>query len=607
MGDFWKKLNLLIPADEGERERSRQLFHEFQHRGYLSLTNRKLLELPLCIIIDFFKRSEALHRGSSPVSRRRDSRWMGKSDFCFFNIRSAGAGRDSGDIIRATILLTPLRTNCIHLAPFTASEGENINAPLSHSHINENIVNKELKELGISGEEQLSGFISAAHSLKMMVGMDLPLTLSPRGEVLLHRPELFRWIKLDPSHPFTLEGGQPFTFEIEKQSQQIHAEKIKKLVEKKRTAGISYSEIGLYLKEEGYYPVPVNEKRGKGVPFFITYDKDEREPLFTNSSQKSQMTTFLFTHPGKEGERVENVEAEKYFSRIFPLWQNRINPDFIYFDSLAPSFKDDIPYNEAPTAEQVKRFTQAASDSKQYTGIMTSGSSDELAEYAQAGIDLIIDRHVSLRQDKEYMERLLRINTQIKEFNEENHFCRSVLFPLGQPDQNSHTGLQRVRRNHFLSRFLGCGSSWRGKYELMGFNDGSSGVVPSLNKIRNLEWSENREHLLSYHNLEDIYAREKHIIEKGEIIHTYLDDRVFWWVIKAGKNLLIPLISVENNDMLPPNRVEINLDPFINTRNSPTIMEYDFESPTGNLILFMGGKLPLERIPYRSSRLFTIK
>jgi hypothetical protein len=607
MGDYWKKLHQLLPAEGEDRERARKLFHDYQHRGYLVMTNRELLELPLRVIIDFFNRSCALHRGSSPVSRKHDARWMVESDICFFNIRGTGLGRGTGDLVRSAILLTNLRTDTVHLAPFTQNAGENVNSLLSHTHINEDLVNRNLLLQGVTAEDQLEGFIQAAHSLKIKVGMDLPLALSTEAEALVRRPDLFRWIKLNPVSPYILEQGHSFVNEIGKESQIHLGERIKSLVEEKKKTGLPYAEIRSILKEEGYYPIPVNSERARGIPFFVTYDESEGTAQFTNSSQESKLTTFLFTHPLNEKERVENISGEDYFSRIFPLWQKKYNPDFIYFDSLAPSYEEDIPYNETPTPGQISHFIQNAREQKRYTGVMTSGTPDQLEILAQAGFNIILDRTSPVRQDRFYMEQLLNCESQLREFNKERKHSVSLLFPLGQLEQNSHTALQRVRRNHFLSRFLGCGPSRRGKYEAMGFNDGSSGFIPSLVKKRNLEWSESREHLLSYHYLEDIYSKERAFLDRGKIIHIHLDDRVFWWVIKSGKGLIVPLISVENNDMLPPNRIDIDLDPFLSTHRAPSIMEYDFESPTGNLILFMGGSLPLERIPYRSFRLFTIK
>ncbi|MDC7221923.1 MAG: hypothetical protein PQJ59_18475 [Spirochaetales bacterium] len=604
MGDYWKQLHHRFPPSHEERALSLRLFQEYSRLGYLRRLNRELLETPLPVIVDFFQRSTALHSGRSPVSRKHDSRWMCESDYCFFNIRGAGQGRRPGDLVRAAFLLTGLRVDAVHLAPLTRAAGENLNALMSHSQVNRDLLCPELGE-DFTAEDQLYGFVEAAHSLGIKVGFDLPLTLSRDGEVLYHRPEMFRWIKLDSRRGFDRESGLPFAREISREVQEDYARRIKEIVQKHLDRGIPYAKMGAYVREEGFFPVPVNAQRGKGVPYFITYDRDEQKPLFSQSSQESEMTTFQFTFPGDDF-REEQKEAADYFSRIFPLWQNKFRIDFIYTDSLAPAWEDSELPGETPTPGQISRQVSLGKGTKRFAGAMTSGLPARSDQIAESGFNLIIDRSNVMRQDREYMNRQLYLYDLLAEINQAKRQTFSVVYHLGYAERNSLSCQQRLRRNHFLSRFLNCGMSRRSKYEAMGLNDGSSGFTTSLRERKNLEWSENRESLDFYHNLEDIYEREKVLLNKGKILHYHLDDRVFWWVIGAGKKLLIPVISVENEDMLPPGEQEINLSPFLKTSKAPTVMEYDFQSPSGNLVLFMGGHLPVERIPYRNFRLYSI-
>lgn len=585
MGNYWKELGKKVPAAKEERDLGRRLFHEYREKGYLSLTNRELSELPLEVIIDFFNRQTAVHGTSSPAGRKRHSRWMEGNSYCFFNIRGGGKGRQTGDLVRSAMLLTLLRVEAVHLAPVMAIDGENLNSLHSHSILNADLVNSRAEGLGFTGDEQLAGFIEGAHSLNMAVGMDLPLTLSARGEALLHKPEFFRWIKLDLSGPGGLYGGETYSSILSQESQDNLCREINAFVGNKRDRGLPYGEIGRMLREEGYYPVPVNKERGRGVPAFISYDREEGSPLFANSSQESGLTTFSFDRDG----------AVRYFSRIIPLWQERYRADFFYIDSLAPSFQGDAPDGEAPGKGQVAMVIEAARTKKASTGFLTTGRPENFMPFGEAGFNGLVDRVGGVRQDRRYMESLLR---------PEGLRRGSRLLSLGSPDPYSHTAGRRLARNHFLSRFLT--EQGLAKYEYMGFADGSPGFIPSLGARKNVEWREGRDQLASYHILEDIYHRVKEKLIKGKRVRTYLDDRICWWIIKSGKSLIIPVISVENDDMLPPGEFSIDPAEFLSPGAAPSLMEYDFRSATGSLILYMGGPLPLERIPYRSFKLYTI-
>ncbi len=605
MGEYWKELHKLLPPSAEEKKLALHLFNEYREKGYLNRLNRELSEFPLPSTVDFIYRCVQIHGTASPVARRRDSRWMCGCDFCFFNIRAAGEGRRTGDLVRAALLLTGIRADAVHLAPLTRIAGENLNALLSHSHISGDLACPELEGSGLTVEDQLAGFVEAAHALNFRVGFDLPLTLSWDAEVLYHRPEMFRWIKLDGSRGFARESGLPFREEITREVQADYARRIGEIVKKHRDRGVSWDRMGEFVREEGFYPVPVNAQRGRGVPYFITFDGEEGHPQFSQSSQKSRMTTFMFTCPGGEG-AVENGEAEAYFSRIFPLWQKRYAIDFLYTDSLGPAFLDSEHHRETPSAGQIERQVGINRKGKRFSGAVTTGSPEKSRAFAEAGFDLILDRTDHVRQDRAFMETQLALAESMEDLNGRGRQHFSVAFPLGSVERGSLSSLQRVRRNHFLARFLSCGPARRSKYELMGINDGSSGLASSLGERKNLEWSEDRSSADFYHTLEDIYGKERRILEKGQIVRYYLDDRIFWWIIKGGRELLVPVISVENEDMLPPGPAEIDIAPWLGSRKSPTLLEYDFSSPAGNLILFMGGKLTSDRIPYRSFRLYSI-
>ena len=461
----------MFPLSGEERTRSLQLFQEYSRQGYLNRLNRELSEETLSVIVDFFHRSTALHSGTSPVSRKRDSRWMCESDFCFFNIRGAGTGRKQGDFIRSALLLTGIRADAVHLAPLTRSAGENLNALVSHSHVSSDLLCPELDEKEFTPEDQLSGLVEAAHSLGIKVGFDLPLTLSWDGEVLFHRPEMFRWIKLDGTRRYDRESGLPFAREISREVQEGYARRIREIVDRKLSQGVPYSRMGSFIRDEGFFPVPVNAQRGRGIPYFITYDEAEGKPQFSQSSQESDMTTFQFTYPG--GDRDEELqETGDYYSRIFPLWQKKFRIDFLYMDSLSPAWEEEGSLREMPTTGQINRQIRNGKETKRYAGAMTSGSPARAEQIADSGFNLIIDRSGVRRQDREFMERQLSLYDTLKDINKGKRQDFSIVYHLGFAERGSLSSLQRIRRNHFLSRFLGCGSGRRSKYESMGLNDG---------------------------------------------------------------------------------------------------------------------------------------
>jgi len=605
MGDYWKRLHKLLPPSDEEKHLSLQLFNEFREKGYLNRLNRELAEFPLPVTVDFINRCIQLHGAVSPVNRKRDSRWMCETDFCFFNIRAGGTGRKTGDLVRSVLLLTGVRARGVHLAPVTRIAGENLNALTSHSHINPDLACPELEQFDLTPEEQLAGFVEAAHAMNFRVGFDLPLTLSWDAEVLYHKPGMFRWIKLDASRGYARESDLPFLQEISGEIQADYAKRITDIVNKQLARNVPWSRMGGFVRDEGFYPVPINTQRGLGVPYYITFDEEECCPQFSQSSQTTGMTTFMFTFPGREGEIIHN-EAESYFSRIFPLWQEKYAIDFLYTDSREPAEKSSDHHRETPTGEQMRRLIGTNRRRKRFSGHMTSGEADQADLFAGNGFDLILDRTAPVRQDRAYMEEQLALGEEMLSWNGKGRQTFSIAFSQGYTERGSLTSLQRVRRNHFLARFLFCGARRRSKYEFMGTNDGSSGFINALGQAQNLEWSEDRSSADFYHTLEDIYRKEAAVLGKGEILHYSLDDRCFWWIIKGGRGLLVPVISVENEDMLPPGHLEIDITPYLPSRKSPAVLEYDFSSPSGNLVLFMGGTLSVDRIPYRNFRLYSI-
>ena len=74
--------------------------------------------------------------------------------------------------------------------------------------------------------------------------------------------------------------------------------------------------------------------------------------------------------------------------------------------------------------------------------------------------------------------------------------------------------------------------------------------------------------------------------------------------VQAG--LLIAIVSVENEDLLPPEPIRIDYASYLKDSAAMTVLEYDFVEERGLLRLSADTLIEAGGIPYRGFRLYAV-
>jgi hypothetical protein len=610
MDSLWKKVNHLLEPQDIHKEEAQGLLKEYESKGCLKRLNRQLLEYPLTVTANFFYRLSLLHSNKSPIYRKRDSRWIAQKDITRINLKAAYTPGLKANFLQSAMLLPALRTGAVQLDPFTESEHDSAIRLLSHSKIDKSLIIPELEELGFSGEQQLECFIQAAHLCGMVVGLDLSFHLSRDAEALYRRPELFRWIKLDPQRHHIPWNHLSYDEMLSEPQQEQICTEIKEMVSRPEMDVSDRFFMNRELRRAGYFPVPSNRENRGYIPLFIVYDNEKDEAVFTSHSEDLHITSFRFykaDNPQAKGQ-YQNQTID-YFSRIFSLWQPR-GFDFLFLDGAIGVQEDENQpafHAEGPDASILKQLLDNVRAKKKSAGIIGSGKVEHLDESLTLGFNSIVNQEDPLRLDRGYIEKSLAQQKELKIFNQNRKIPGTIYTKLSLAEQNSHSFSQKVHLEHFCCRFMNCGQAGRRKFEMMGINDGSAGYGASLRHKSSLIWREDRGFLDKYHTLEDIFQKHSHTLDKGEIVDIRVDEHYAWWLIKGPSEMLAAVVSVENDEMLAPPLLELDLSNYMKEFQTPNILEYDFKSPSGNLVLTMSDFIEVYHLGYRGYRLYSIK
>lgn len=603
---IWKSISKALPASDLQKEESRRLLKEYEHRGYLHRLNRELIELPLEVTADFFYRLSLLHSSNSPMSRKRNPRWLAQSDITSFNVRGCGTPMVRGNFFQASMLLPAMRTKAIQLQPVSQSEPGNPQAILSHAKIDPALLHPRLSQLGFNEEDQLQCLVQAAHLCGLALGFDLSYQLSQEAEALYRRPELFRWISLDPERRYIPRNHLSYQQMLSGEQQEIYCREIREISKNAINLAMDRRQIHKRLRQKGYFPVPKNSENKGAIPLFIVYDPQIEEAQFTGSSEKDGLTSFCFYRQKSDSLNYQQATID-YFGGIFPIWKKR-GFDFLFLEGAIGSEEGlDKAQQEGPDRKILQEVTQKAKACRSSIGVLASGEVLHLRDYLELGFDGLLDQQDSLRLDRDYVERAMGLQLELKTINQSRKIPSSLYTRISLAEHNSPSFNQKIHLEHFCCRFLNCGKAGRHKFEMLGINDGSAGYQQSIKLGVPLQWREDRGSLDSYHILEDIYLRHQKTLEKGEIRQAKVEDNYAWWAIQGPKEWLVALISVENDPMVAPPYLEIDLAPFLKSNSTPSILEYDFNSTSGNLILTMTGAIEALHVPYRGYRLYSLK
>ncbi len=582
----WKELSRQFPASSEEAEKARSLFISFEKNGYLKSVDFSLDNCSKGVIIDFFYRLSLLRSIDSPVKRKKKSSWIHDRDFAFLNHRNLSF-IDRFPLFSQLSILPAIRSSAIILAPFTKKV---MNAVDSHSIISADFEDKEMISMGFSRDDQFLLFIEAIHLLGKCVGYSLDYRVGRFAVPVLIRPDLFRWIDINCSDSYRDMLSEKSQAEIVNKVNII----VRDHLNRKGTepGDKDYREIREKLIREGVWTVPSCNGEFRQLPVYNT-SLNSQIPQFDGGDE--DLTSFKFFLAYQDGELIRpgtsiNYAALEYYSSLYIKWRDRFSFDFVKFYGI--DFADDEEGRKAdgPSLELLKKVIKKSTGKISHTG-MVGNRCGNFEKYLAAGFTTVSIKEESSSINQKYMENNFDIYNYQMEMNKNKRKQLSVLLDWGKNQEDSQFPLDDCCRRIFISRFISCSDSFRPKYE-------------PWNKTGD---NKNLSDIPLYHFVENIYTRYRDIIRKGEIAKHFSNERISWWIIHSGANLLIPVVSLDVDDNIVPGSIEIDYSGIIKTSRILSVLEYDFTSPSGNLFLCGDEKIRCEGLPYKQFRLYSVQ
>ena len=173
-------------------------------------------------------------------------------------------------------------------------------------------------------------------------------------------------------------------------------------------------------------------------------------------------------------------------------------------------------------------------------------------------------------------------------------------------ERESRPRRERALIKRFVARFLGCGPSRRPLLETMGALEGAWGYAKSLEAASGLGWMPDPQDAATGHSIENIAEDFREITVNGEHLEKHLSDRTAWWVLRSKRGLLIAVVSVENEDLLPPEPLRIDYSMYLKETRVMSVLEFDFREDRGVLRLSADTLIDAGPVPYRGFRLYAV-
>ncbi len=566
--NVWKQLADFFPADKESAGIAAQLFRDYEAHGCLNKPGSELLQYKLPVIADFFCRIALMHSFESPILRRRDTRWMSEFDYTLVNIRSAGTDGRMGNFLSASFYLATLRTHGIIISPVTQGPSEDLELMESHAVIRRELADTDALNAGVGPEVQMSAFCEAAHLLGLVTGYELDYRVDPLAAVVLHKPELFLWT----------QHGQ-FIPDEEKQEEwrRIVREQIASV--KKSGMGLNRNDIQKTLTNISIEPK-------------LSSDGSKRVPLAFKKVNRNDL-------------QETRDEAVAYWCRVFDLWRDRYGFDFLV---LCGTRSDEEGQNEIPDLALMSRAAESARRSgvRRNIGVVAEGHPEEVEDYGLRGIDLVLIKDAECKADKEWFQRVFILNDSLHQLNLGRKLKFSIPLELNPGEEDSPTGRRRALIKRFVARFLGNGPSRRPLLETMGALEGAWGFHSAVKQAVTLGWMPDHSYARRVHCLEDTALLFRNILNSGELVDSFINDQLVWWIISSKRGLLIAAVSFEHDSTDSLTSIDVDYSSYLKKPGKMTIIEYDFNDRRG--ILHLGSDIMkiTSTIPYMEVRLFSV-
>ncbi len=576
----WKELSRLFSPSADEAEKARNLFISFEKNGYLKSSDFSLSHCSRNVIIDFYYRLSLIRSIESPVKRKKKSDWIHEKDFAFINHR-ASLFIDEYPFLSQLSTLPSVRAGSVILAPFTKNRKKKINTVDSHAHICEDFGDEELIEKGVSLENQFHLYIEAAHLLGKCVGYTLDYRVDRFSIPVLRRPDLFRWIDLKSTAAYMEMLEEKMQVEIIGHVQNIVGNYLNSL--SLGPGENDYNNIRTLLKENGFWTIPSCICGNGQLPLY-EYKENCSKPDFFGGDD--DLTSFKFY----KSDNSVNSEGLDYYSSLYTKWRDSFSFDFIKFSGIEFADDDKRKKGDSPSLDLIKKVIKKTTNKISHTGFL--GDDVEHRDiYINSGFNTVFVHNKDNCINRVFMESNFNLNLYLQEINKKKKRQFSIAFSGGETNGESQSNMEDCCRRIFISRFISCFKAYRPKYEFWDdtINKKSLSDIPQYNMIEN------------------IFTRYREIVRKGKIVKHYIDENVSWWIIHYGANLLIPLISLDNDENSSPEKVSINYSGIINTSHILSVLEYDFTSSGGDLFLCGDEEICCEDLPSKGFKLFSVQ
>ncbi len=572
--NVWKRLSRLFPADEAEAALAAEWFREYESEGALERPVAEVINAPRAVMADFFRRVSLMHSAESPILRRRDTRWMSEYDYTLVNIRAAGLAGKPGNFLTAALFLASLRTRGIILAPVTKGPSEDIRVLESHAHFREELADPVASAAGFGADLQMAAFCEAAHLLGLALGCDLDYRVDAYAAVVVNRPELFLWMK---------DGRSPNT---EKEQDELREEVRARIASVRKAAPAADRDLySSALAVAGLAPLQARDGSG-------------RTPLALRLVSGNAL-----------GDHRDAAVA--YWGRVFDLWRDRYGFDFLVLRGTGEAGEENGAAPEAsetPDRSLVRKAADAARKAgvRRNIGVAAEGDGFDVESFGVQGVDLVIEKDDELKADAEWFTRAFALDEKLRRVNLGRKLRFSVPITVDPGSKDSRPRRERALMKRFAARFLGAGPSRRPLLETMGALEGAWGYNTALEKAASMGWMPDKEDAAVARSIERIAMRYSDMILNGERLDKHLNDRCAWWAVRSKKGLLIAVMSVENEDLLPPDPLRIDYGSYLKDSDVLSVLEYDFRGDRGLLRLSSDTIIDTGAVPYRGFRLYAV-
>jgi hypothetical protein len=618
---LWPGIEKILAPSDGDRAAASAILADIGAGTALARTQSSLLRAPDPVVAALFSTLEQRVAGGKallvdPRHSRADPSWMTRSDFCYLSIRACAHDGVEGSFIQAAKLLPAITADAIHLAPFHPIHFDVVYAPESPSVVDPALADPVLMAAGLGPENQLRAFIRACRLLGKAVGYDLMPHAAQFARVSLERPGLFRWIRLDNHRTGLIDAdpGRPYGRKEREEAAHMVAGicasakddygvstlKRREDDDEATTAAKDrayFTAIRMCI-ENGIWQVPCHTWNGAGAPAFSGYDHNADYPVFAFRNDRGEdvsaeaygvSSPYAFydgllpnSIADPDSPPTPNDDAIEYFSSIFSGWSTQYGFDFIRMDSVdrllwsALDHEGTLPVSDGLTPLVVRRALQAVRRGRSGVGALATRYGTEVEEFAREGFDLLMGSDMMRRIDAPLLREALALYDRLAEQNADPARRRAtVCFAVDAHETSSPRqwgaamatlmGPARMGLRHAVARFLSVGGGRRPLYEVMGFQDLSTGLYESSLASRGLQWNDNASFAAAYAATEGLYHRLRPFLDTAAITGRYVCESYAWWIIvPAGRSgqahrVVVAALSLETGEGLDPGRVDIPL------------------------------------------------